>query len=105
MNTVFDVGLFELRLPWTRVALELISPGQYGRQLADDIFKFIFVNEKFYILIEISLKCVPKGPIDNNIGLDTGLAPNRRHTIIWTNADPVHWCIYAALRGDKLKLI
>ena len=31
-----------------------------------------------------------------------GLAPNRRQTIIWTNADPVHWHIYAALGEDEL---
>ena len=30
-----------------------------------DIFRSIFVNEKFCILIEISLKFVPEGPIDN----------------------------------------
>ena len=30
------------------------------------IFRSIFVNEKFCILIKISLKFVPKGPIDNN---------------------------------------
>ena len=34
--------------------------------LADDIFKCIFWNEKFCIIIKISLKFVPKGPIDNN---------------------------------------
>ena len=33
--------------------------------LADDIFRCIFMNEKFCILIEISLKFVPKGLIDN----------------------------------------
>ena len=37
--------------------------------LADDIFKCIFVNESFSILIKISLKFVPKGPIDNNPAL------------------------------------
>ena len=26
-----------------------------------------------------------------------GLEPNRRQAIIWTNADTVHWHIYAAL--------
>ena len=36
------------------------------------------------------------------IGLDNGLAPNRRQAIIWTNADPIHWRIYAALgEGDE----
>ena len=33
--------------------------------LADEIF----MNEKFCILIKISLKFVPKGPIDNNLVL------------------------------------
>ena len=37
--------------------------------LADDIFKCASVNEKFYILIEICLKFVPLGPIDNNLAL------------------------------------
>ena len=37
-----------------------------GRLFADDIFRCIFVNEKFCILIKVSLKFVPKGPIDNN---------------------------------------
>ena len=31
----------------------------------DDIFKFIFMNEKFCILIRISPKFVPMGPINN----------------------------------------
>ena len=30
--------------------------------------------------------------------------PNRRQAIIWTNADPIHLCIYAALGGDELKV-
>ena len=37
--------------------------------LADDIFKCIFFNEKFGVLIKISLKFVPKGPIDNQPAL------------------------------------
>ena len=41
-------------------------PGRNGRHLADDIFRRIFVSEKFCIFIKISLKFVPKGPIDNN---------------------------------------
>ena len=40
-------------------------PGQNGRHFADDIFRWNFVNEKFCILTQISLKFVPKGPIDN----------------------------------------
>ena len=53
------------------------------------------MNEKFCISIQISLKFVPKDPIDNN----PALAPNRRQAIIWTIADRIHWRIYAALGG------
>ena len=31
------------------------------------------------------------------VGSDNGLVPNRQQAIIWSNADPVRWCIYAAL--------
>ena len=40
-------------------------PGQNGRHFADDVFRCIFMNEKLSILIKMSVKCVPKGPIDN----------------------------------------
>ena len=39
------------------------------------------------------------------IGSDDGLVPNRWQAIIWTNADSVRWCIYAALGGDELILL
>ena len=37
--------------------------------LADDIFKCIFLNENDNILIEISLKLVPRSPINNKSAL------------------------------------
>ena len=36
-----------------------------GRHFADDIFKYIFLNENGWIPIKISLKFVPKGRINN----------------------------------------
>ena len=42
-----------------------LRPGQNGRHFADDIFKCIFLNENVWIAIKISLKFVPKGPINN----------------------------------------
>ena len=51
------------------VSLNTSPPGQNGRHFADGIFRCIFVNEKFCILIKISMKFVPKGPIDNNSAL------------------------------------
>ena len=41
-------------------------PGHIGCHFADDIFRCIFVNEKFCILIKNSLKFILKSPIDNN---------------------------------------
>ena len=45
------------------------SPKQNGRHFTDDVFKYIFLNEKFGISIQTSLKFVPKGPIDNKSAL------------------------------------
>ena len=46
--------------------------------LADDIFKCFFMNEKLRILIKVSLKFVPKGPIDNKSALVQVMAWRRR---------------------------
>ena len=45
--------------------INTLSPRQNGHHFSDDIFKCIFLNENVWIPIEISLKFVPKGPIDN----------------------------------------
>ena len=42
-----------------------LRPRQNGRHFADDIFKCIFLNEIVWISIEISLKFVRKGSINN----------------------------------------
>ena len=42
-----------------------LRPGQNGRHFADAIFKCIFLNENVWIPIKISLKFVPKSPINN----------------------------------------
>ena len=42
-----------------------LRPRQNGRRFTDDTFKRIFVNENVRISIKISLKFVPKGPINN----------------------------------------
>ena len=49
--------------------LNTLRPRRNGRHFADDIFKCIFLNENIRISIEISLKFVPKGPINNNKAL------------------------------------
>ena len=47
------------------VIINTLRPGQDGRNFPDDIFKWIFLNENIWILIQISLKFVPMGPITN----------------------------------------
>ena len=63
----------------------------------DDIFKCIFLDENDKITIQVALKCIPRIPIDNK----PALAPNRRQAITWTNVDPVHWRVYAALERES----
>ena len=42
-----------------------LRPRQNDRHFADDVFKCIFFNGNLWIAIKISLKFVPKGPINN----------------------------------------
>ena len=52
-------------IEWSGVSTRLTyPPGQNGRHVADDIFRCIFMYEKFIILIGVSLKIVPNGQID-----------------------------------------
>ena len=50
---------------WQSNKLNTLRPRQDGRHFPDDIFKRIFFNENVWIPIEISLKFVPKGSINN----------------------------------------
>ena len=54
---------------WTWTSFNTLRPRQNGRHFADDMFKCIFLNENVWIPIEISLKYVPKGSINNNPAL------------------------------------
>ena len=45
------------------------SPPKNGRHFAEDISTYLFVNEKFCILIKILTQFVPEGPADNNPAL------------------------------------
>ena len=42
-----------------------LRPRGNGHHFPDDIFKYIFLNDNVCILIKISLKFIPKGPINN----------------------------------------
>ena len=58
---------FWSRLCWCPLHRDIntLRPRQNGRHFADDIFKCIFLNEIAWIPIKISLKFVPRGPINN----------------------------------------
>ena len=58
----------EVVLP-TYLAFNSSPPGHKGRHFADEIFKSIFMNERFCISIQMSLNFVPKGQIDNKSAL------------------------------------
>ena len=45
--------------------LNSLRPRQNRPHFADDVFKCNFLNENVWIPIKISLKFVPKGPINN----------------------------------------
>ena len=47
------------------IMINTLRPRQNGRYIADDIFKRVFMNENVRISINISLKFVPKGLINN----------------------------------------
>ena len=49
----------------TDSTVNTLRPRQNGRHFPDDVFNCIFLNENVWFSIEISLKFVPKGPINN----------------------------------------
>ena len=84
-------------------AVITFRPKQNGYYFADSIFKRILLNDNFCILIQISRKYIPTGPV-TSIGSNNGLAPNRRKTIIWTKYGLIYWRIYASLGLNGLIL-
>ena len=54
-----------MQLTITQHWFNTLKPRQNGRRFADGTFKCIFLNENVRISIKISLKFVPKGPINN----------------------------------------
>ena len=50
---------------WGHGPVNTLRPSQDGRHFPDDILRWIFLNENSWILINISLKFVPRVPINN----------------------------------------
>ena len=61
-RSCFSCGV---KLTNTHIVVNTLKPRQDGRYFAYDTSKRIFVNEKVRIFIELSLKFVPKGQINN----------------------------------------
>ena len=62
--------------------------------MADDIFKCIFFMEMIKFKFKFHWNLFPRVQV----------TINQQQGITWTNDDPVHWCIYAALGGDELTI-
>ena len=71
----------------------------YGRTLCRPLDSWVAFGDRATVFQH---HCLGSNRQYVNIGSDNGLAPSRQQTIIWTNADPVHWCIYAVLGVDEL---
>ena len=73
-NTMMYPCLGYGRIPWSHsiyvyiyiyMGFNTLRPTQNGRHFPDDILKWIFLNENVWISNKISLKFVPKVPINN----------------------------------------
>ena len=74
-----------------------------GRHFADNIFKCIFINENVRILLKISLKFVPKVPINNIPALFSWWLGADQATSHYLNQWwLVYWRIYASLGLNEL---
>ena len=63
LTWIFSLQKSRLMKSYDRI--NTLRPRQNGRHVPDDIFKCIFLNQNVWISIEISLKFIPKGPINN----------------------------------------
>ena len=68
-------------------AVKLMNPEQNGRLPADSIFRCIFLKENVCILIEISLKFVPEGLIDDMSAFNLVMAWCHQQVITLTSVD------------------
>ena len=59
------ISIISIWILFDNYAFNTLRPRQNGRHLPDDTFKWIFLNENVWISINISLKFVPRGLINN----------------------------------------
>ena len=64
VNLVSMESIFKV-VPELNYVFNTLRPRQDGCHFPDDIFKLIFLNENVWIAVKISLKFVPRCPINN----------------------------------------
>ena len=103
-------NFYESAIVWL---LNTLRPRQNGRHFADDTFKRIFLRENVRMSIKISLKFVPKSPIDNIAALfqimawcrpgDKPLSEAMKVSLLthicvarpqWVKRPPIHFTFY-----------
>ena len=83
-----------------RQNLNTLKPRQNGRHFPDATLKCIFLNENVWIFVTISLKFVPKDPINNIPALVQIMAWRHCLNHCWL----VYWGIYASFYLKDLTL-
>ena len=81
----------------TKRTINTLRPRQNGRHFPEDIFKYIFLNENVWFSLKISLKFVPKIPINKIPALVQIMAwrrpgdkPLSELMMVWS---PTHVCV------------
>ena len=87
-----------------RFAVNTLRPTQDGNHIPDDIFKCILLNENAKISIKISLKFVPKAPINNIPALIQIMARRRRGDKPLSEPMIVFRRIYASLGLNEFRI-
>ena len=82
--TFENTGRHSLNYPFNT-----LRPRQNGRHFTEDLFKYIILNENIWISIKISLKFVPKVPINNNAVLVQVMAWHR------SLSEPIRYVVLA----------
>ena len=103
MSLVFSETLLGFLVSCSHVTLPGSHLTHWGHHFPD-IFKCIFLNENVWISFKISLKLVPKGPINSIPALVQIMAWCRQKTSHYLNQIwLVYWRIYASLGLNELE--
>ena len=78
---------------------ELIPLGKIGRHFSDEIFWWIFMNENFLFWLKFHWNLFVR--VQLTISQHWFIYKYTGQAIIWTNTDPIHWRIHAALGEDQ----